>query len=343
MLGMAPATDDKKFRKAITTASAPTIIQTTEAERLIDLIVDQSKLWQQATVIRMDRCSQTVRFIDLTAGILRPKVCGTPHDTASITATACELNTVELVVQFPICDDVLDCNIDGVALEAHILEMATKVMANELEIWALMSNTDGSYNSPFLDDSVEHLIDGWYQQLQTGHVLNAAAATDTSGCAIHPCKFTDLLKALPTKWRMDPGSLRFYMPSNMLLDWYTHISARGTPLGDSVLTGCATPSWGCVPIVDIPLLPTDLTSCNFGSFAAADRTFMFLTDPKNLILGIQKDITYERWREGNANRTWHQWKIRVDAQICVPDATALYDCMCIGDCAELYCQAPVCA
>lgn len=343
LLGMMPRGSRKSFRKAVMTTSAPSIIQPEEADRLIDLIVDESKLWQQASVVRMETDRKMVRFIDLTAGILRPRVCGVEHDTASITATSCELHAVELVAQIPICDDVLDINLEGAELEQHILNMVAKVLANELEVWALMANTDGSYTSPLVNAATMALIDGWYKQLQGGHVLDAGLATDTSGRAIHPCKLSDLKKALPTKWRTNPAGMKFFMASDMTEDWLSILAGRQTGLGDASLTGEVPMKHGKSPIEDIPLLPTDLTNCSSGSFAPGNGTFMFYTDPANLVLGINREITYERWREGKMARTWHIWNLRADAKICVPDATGLYDCMQIGPCNDLYCQAQTCS
>lgn len=344
ILGASPQTSTKiNFRKAVTTASAPTIIQQEEADRLIDLIVDESRTWQMASVVRMDYQEKVVRFLDLTSGIVRPATCGTAHDTASITASACTLHAVPLIVQFPICDDVLDFNLEGPALEAHILQMTAKVMANELEILAWMGNTDASYLSPFLAADTIAVFDGWYKQLQAGHVIDAGAATDTSGRSLHVCKFIDLMRALPTKWRADKSTLRYFMPDDMHLDWQSILGGRQTGLGDQVLTGGAIDKFGVTPIVPVPLLPTDISTCSEGSFAPATGAFMALTDPANLVLGINRDMTYERWREGNAGRTWHRWTINFDAKVCVPDATALYDCMTVGPCSDLHCQAQLCA
>lgn len=343
LLGVSSRAPDDRYRKAVMSASAPTIIQEQEADRLIDLIVDESKLWQMATVERMETNQKVVRYIDLTQGIIRPRECGTATDSGSITASACHLSTVDLVVSFPICDDTLNKNIEGAALEAHILGMTAKVMANELELLALMANTDGSYSTSFLNAATISLFDGWYKQLQAGHVIDAGNATDTSGRALHICKLSDLRKQLPTKWKRDPSKLKIFMPTNMGDDFDVIIGGRQTPMGDRMLTGDIPRQWGKSMIEEIPLLPTDLTNCSSGSFAPANGTFMFMTDPKNLVLGILLSMEYERWREGNAHRTWHIWRISFDAKICVPDATALYDCMTIGPCSDLYCQAQTCS
>jgi hypothetical protein len=334
--------DNYDYRKAITTDSAPSVIQEEDADRLIDLIVDESKTWQMASVVRMRTQEKIVRYVDLTDAIIRPRVCGTEHDTASITASACTLHTQDLVVQFYICDDMLDYNLEGPELEAHVLRMVAKKMANELEILAWMANTDGSYSTSLVHASTLALFDGWYKQLQDGHVIDAGDAVDTSGRALHVCKFTDLMRALPTKWRTDKGALRYFMPDDMHLDWQSILAGRQTGLGDQVLTGGAVDKFGVTPIVPVPLLPTDLTNCSSGSFAPANGAFMALSDPANFVLGIQKQMEYERWREAQKARTWHIWNIRFDAKICVPDATALYDCMQIGPCSDLYCQAQAC-
>ena len=44
LLNVSPAQDDRRLRKAIQSSSAPEIIVPQEADRLIDLFVDQSTL-----------------------------------------------------------------------------------------------------------------------------------------------------------------------------------------------------------------------------------------------------------------------------------------------------------
>jgi hypothetical protein len=345
LLAMQPTDTSRDFRKSVTQASAPSIIQPQEADRLIDLIVDQSTLWPMARVIRMNTNEQRVRFVDLTAGVLQPATCGTQTDTASITASVCTLRTVELRASVPVCDNVLEDNIEGPAFEAHFLQMMAKAISNELELWALMSNTSGVYHSPYLNAATEILIDGWYQQMQSGHVLDAVPTSpDTNGRYLHVCKLAEMENAMPDKYMMNPSQLRFFMPRKMITDYKSIVAARPTPLGDSQFTGKVPMSWGDIGIQQVTLLPTDMAHCSGGSFGgASDGTFMFLTDPQNLILGIQRQITYERWRDGSRAQTWHVWSIRADAQICVPDATVLYDCMAAGSCNDVHCTPATCA
>lgn len=319
--------------KAVTISSAPTIVEAECSDRLIDYVQDQSVLIGLMRVIRMSRNVQNLNFIDIGNELLRPGGCQTTCDTGTITGTRKTLSVHELKAAIPICDDVFDTNIEGAALEDHILQMVAKQLANELEIWILMASLGFSYNSSVVADATMVLDDNLYEQLQTGHVLNGLSAAD--GRFITKCKIQAMMQALPTKYRGN-RNLKLFMPSDMIWDWNGYLATRQTPGGDAQFSGQVTPQMGNLPFVEVPLIPTNITSCSVGS-AGGNGTFMFLADPDNLVLGIQREMTFERWRNGCEGRTFLIWTIRVDVLIENTDATVLYDCMDVGNCVECPC------
>jgi hypothetical protein len=320
LLGVS-AKDTFDFKKAIQSSSAPSIIQPEEADRLIDFIVDESKLWGMARVERMTTSEKWVRFIDIRKGLLRPDECGDYVDTGNMSATGFKLTARKMKAVIPICDDMLADNLTGEALENQILRMVGDQLGNELEIMAIMANTDHSYNHPDVDTSVFHAFDGWYKQLRAGHVITPTFPN----CCLDICHFGQMMRQLPTKFRRDKKKLRYFMADDVFQDWADILQKRGTALGDKVITGEAPARWMTTPIEDVPLLPTDLpNSCSAYENGEAG-TFMFLTDPKNLVLGIQYDIEYERQRDGVNSRTFHIFRIAFDAGIINTDATVLLD------------------
>lgn len=314
--------------KAITISSAPTIVEPECSDRLIDFIEDESVLVGLMRVIRMTRNEQNLNFIEMSDGILRPGGCQTTCDTGTIAGTRKTLSVHELKAAIPLCDDVLDANIEGAALENHVLQMVAKVLANELEVWVLMASLGLNYTTPLVNEATMILDDNLYEQLQGGHVLNGLTASD--GRFITACKVQQMMQALPTQYRGN-RNLRLFMPDDMIWDWNGVVRARQTPGGDAQFSGQVDPQLGRLPFVSIPLLPTNITSCSVGS-AAGNGTFMFLADPENLVLGIQREMTFERWRNGCEGRTFLIWTIRVDVLIENTDATVLYDCMDVGSC-----------
>lgn len=318
-------------KKAITTASAPTIIEPEVADRLIDYVIDESVLLSMIRTERMDTNVKHLRFVDVGTGLLHPGGCASNDnncDQGTVTGTAKQLSTKPLQFVVPICDDVLEDNLEGAAFEDHVLRMVASQISNELEIWMMMADQGGTYQSPQVRADVLILMDGLYQQLQTGHVLNGI--TDPNGRFIESCKLVKMIQALPTKYRKNRNN-QIFIPDDMKWDYVGHLKNRGTPLGDDAITGKIPLSFGDMPINPVPLLPTDIHFCSTGS-VAANGTFMFLSDPDNLVWGVERNITFERERKGCQGRTYLIWTLRVDFLIENVDETVLFDCMDVGNC-----------
>lgn len=317
---------------------APCLIQPEEADRLIDYVVDESQMFREASVERMTTNEQTIRFINLSSGILRLATCNeTPTESVSITNTNKCLKTISLDAKFFLCDDDLQDGITGPQLEQQIMRMTAETIANETERIAWMGNTNGSYTDPSnVNNAVMGARDMWYRQLQQGHILNGGgfSGADAGDRTITFHKLNCLQRALPTKYRRNPEQLRIYMPSDMWVDYAELHQGRETVLGDRSLLGPVPREHMSTPIVPVPLIPTNIRACGCESLATSTGTFMVITDPANLVVGIQKNITFERWRDGPRHLTWLIWTFRFDALVFNEDATAMVDCMQLDACAS---------
>jgi hypothetical protein len=332
LLGIDPGSK-VDFLKAITTASAPTLIQPKEAERLIDYIIDESKLWKLARVVPLEKRDEWLREIRLTNGMLRPSTCGHCDDTVDVEGVNKQWNAKWMDAVAIICDDMLKTNLEGEDLEEHVLRMVAEQIGNELELIALMASTALNYTNAMVNNAAMQLFDGWYEQLKASHVIDANLAVD--GRCLSICKFGEMMKQMPTKYRKNKEKLRYFQPSDMFQDYLDILAHRGTPLGDAIITGKMPAAYGVTGIEDVPLMPTNMTNCISGSIQAANGTFMFLTDPKNLGLGIHLEMKYERERQACNHRTLHIYTIAADFMVINTDAAVLYDCMQICECANL--------
>jgi hypothetical protein len=324
-------------RKFILRNSAQALIQPKETDRLIDYTRDESVMFRQVTIQRMDTNEEEIRFLELTGGVLRLATCNAPEtESVDIQNNNKCLKTISLDAKFYLCDDDIQDGLTGAQLEDQIMTMTGTAMANEGEILAWMGNTNGVYSNPaVIDSSVLHARDMWYRQLQQGHLLNANSfAPEDRTISTH--KLSCMIRAIPTKYRGTPEAQRFYMPADMEEDWAELIQARETPnLGDANIVGPTTLRYHRRPIVPVPLIPTNIATCGCDSLPpTADGTFVVLTDPKNLVVGIEKNITFERWRYGPRHLTWFIWTFRMDAIVFNEDETSLLDCAALNDCGD---------
>lgn len=324
-------------QKFLLRPSNQALIRPKEAERLIDYTRDESVMFRQVTIKRMDAPEEEIRFLELVGGVLRLATCNTdPDESVSIVNSSKCLKTISLDAKFFLCDDDVQDNMTGAQLEDQILTMAGTAMGNEGEILAWMGNTNGIYSNPgVIDDDVLHERDMWYRQLQQGHLLNANSfAGEDRTISTH--KLSCMIRAIPTKYRGTPEAQKFFMPADMEEDWAELIQSRITPnLGDANIVGPTTLRYHRRPIVPVPLIPTNIATCGCDSLPpTADGTFVVLTDPSNLVVGIQKNITFERWRDAPRHLTWFIWTFRMDAIVFNEDETALLDCAALEDCGD---------
>jgi Phage capsid family len=326
-------------QKFLLRSVAPALIQPEEADRLIDYVVDESQMFRLATVERMSTNEQDIRFIALSGGVLRLATCNaTPEESVSISNTNKCLKTISLDAKFFLCDDDLQDGLTGAQLEQQIMRMTADTMANELELVAWMGNTNNSYTAPTkVNNSVMAARDMWYRQLQQGHILNAGGFSGDSPAggvarAISFHKMNCLQRALPTKYRRNPEQARYFMHPDVWTDFAELHQGRVDALGDRSLLGPAPREHMQSPVEPIALIPTDLRACGCESLSTATGTFVAYSDPSNFVVGIEKNITFERWRDGPRHLTWLIWTVRFDALIFNEDQTSLLDCMQLSTC-----------
>jgi hypothetical protein len=98
------------------------------------------------------------------------------------------------------------------------------------------------------------------------------------GDPMDPALFASLIKALPQKYHKLLGQFKVYLAKTKEIDYRMTIAQRQTQLGDSILTGSAPVSALGVPMAAAAYMPTGTA---------------ILTMPKNLIIGVQREMRIE--------------------------------------------------
>ena len=124
-----------------------------------------------------------------------------------------------------------------------------------------------------------------------------------------------MLKNMPSKYKMGGlGNLVFLNSDLVTQDYLEALSARPTSLGDDIFSGKVPPQYGRVPIVDVPLMPTDLgqdADGTYGLVGGGAYTDVLLTRKNNLIIGIQRQIKVETWRVPPDDCTYFFYTLRI--------------------------------
>jgi Phage capsid family len=265
----------------------------------------------------------------------------TPDESASISNTNKCLKTTSFDVMFFLCDDDVQDNITGAQIEQQLIRMTGDQLNNELELYGIMGNTNGSYFATaappapaVVANEVMQARDNIYRQLQQGHIVNAQSLTagPLGAGTLTYHALNCLQRALPTKYRTNPERRRIYMNPDLWQDFAELHQQRETDLGDLSLLGPPPRKHQDVPIVQVPMIPTNIQRCGCQSLPSANGTFAFTTVPSNMVFGVEKNVTFERWRDGPRHLTWFIWTVRVDFLIYNEDATALLDCVTLSNC-----------
>jgi len=347
----------------------PTIQLTPEeADRFIDCIYDESVMKSYARTEKMSKPTKYIRHLGFGDGkFLYP---GTHFDESKYkkqwTNNRIILEAKKIRGCVAVFDDDLEEGIEGPAFKTHLMSIITKQIANELEYAYYMADT-ASYQAngggtAWCPDDIESLWDGWRYQIthsQNGQtyynsvcgaadIKNACdtasgAEWDHAGMIVEQdtaapynqeYKYAQMIKNMPAKYKTAFGlkNMVFLNSDLVTQDYITALSNRATALGDAVFTGKVPPAYGGVPIISVPLMPTNLgadglATDSYGIIGAGAYTDVLLTFKNNLIVGIQKDIKMEPQRSAADECTYYFYTMKVALAIENINAVVLTVCL----------------
>ena len=265
--------------------SAGGLLTVAQNQTFIRNLIDQPTLLNQVRIVEMDTPSMELNKIGFGKRILRKANEGTALADAAVDGTPfapstsgeyrarakpqtskVTLNTKEVIAEVRITYSALEDSIERGNLENTVYALIGERAALDLEELIISGDTSLDNDDQYLD-----LTDG-VLKLATAHTVDAA------GAPVSASIFNSVLKALPTKYRRNRSSMRFFTSMDVEQDYRLALSTRGTGLGDAILTGTqAVPVFG-VPLVGAALMP---------------QSNILFTNPKNIIFGIQRNIRIE--------------------------------------------------
>lgn len=270
------------------------ILNTEQADRFIDYMVDQTVLTKEARVVRMNAPTREVDKIAVGTRLARKATENTDdHVDADATFSKISLQTVKLRLDWSLTTESLEDGIEGDALEDHIARLMAEQLGNDLE--DLYINGDLTSGDPLLK-----ALEGWRKLALNGaHVVSNPTGTAHE---LSKASFNTALKALPNKYLQRRNLLKFYAGSGMLQDFLNGLTDRSTPLGDAVIFGAKGPAatgggptninpFG-IPVTEVPLYTE--TAGGTYSGASGNHGYVELTFPNNRIIGIQREVKVYR-------------------------------------------------
>jgi len=276
------------------------ILRPEQANRFIDYVWDATTLAKDGRRVTMRANTMELEKINVGDRVIRAASQGvSTYTNIGATFSKVELTTKKIRLDWEVSSESLEDNIEGAALEDHLVRLMTNAFGNDIEDLAI--NGDGSTGN-FLS-----IMNGFINLEKTSPNTNGATNLGSAHEVINSTlvgsnvAFTDwtterlqsLILAMPRRYRAITNGLKFYAGTdtfaNIVKNNGTVYNVIGSTEGSrGEFLGGANQTFGGarqtrvlgVPVLEVPYYPTG---------------FVDLTFPQNRIWGFQRDITVNRF------------------------------------------------
>ncbi|MGH6954638.1 MAG: phage major capsid protein [Alphaproteobacteria bacterium] len=251
------------------------LLQPAQAQKFIRILLDESVILKQGTVVPMKSPKQLIEKIRFAGRILRAGA-----EAAAVPAgdrTKPDLSQVELDAQLfkaevRLNNEVLEDSIERGQLRQTIMQLMAEAISRDIDEVIIRGDTTSP--DPFLAK-----LNGLLKQA-TSNIVDAQNQSTNKGI------FRDMLKSMPSAFLRNKREMRFFTSVDSEIDYRDSLAERATVVGDKFLEQDEPVAYSGVPVVDVPLFPENLGAGN-------NATNILLTDPKNVNIGIWRNIRVE--------------------------------------------------
>jgi HK97 family phage major capsid protein len=268
------------------------ILAPEQARRFIDYVWDGTVLAKDGRRVTMRANTIEIEKVNVGERVIRAAAQADPTFTnTGATFTKVELTTKKIRLDWEVSTESLEDNIEGGALEDHLVRLMTSAFANDIEDLAI--NGDGTTGA-FLS-----IMDGFVNKaLSSGDAHEALVTVIDNAWSTEVMQ--NIILAMPRKYRAVKNNLKFYAGT----DVFQGIVKNNGTLADAIaeafspatggternrqsyLDGAAQTFGGArttrvlgVEVMEVPYYPAG---------------YVDLTFPQNRVWGFQRDITVNR-------------------------------------------------
>ena len=263
-----------------------------QARRFIDYVWDATVLAKDGRRVTMRANTMELEKVNVGERVIRAAAqASNDYTNAGATFTKVELTTKKIRLDWEVSTEALEDNIEGGALEDHLVRLMTNAFANDIEDLAI--NGDGSTGN-FLS-----IMEGFVHKVENDGDAHEALVTVTDNNWTTDV-MQDIILAMPRKYRALKQNLKFYAGT----DAFQGIVKNNGTLADAIAEAFAPRTGGTERNRQAYL---DGQAQTFGG-ARTTRVlgidvqevpyypagYVDLTFPANRVWGFQRDITVNR-------------------------------------------------
>ena len=296
-----------------------------QARRFIDYVWDATVLAKDGRRVTMRANTMELEKVNVGERVIRAAAQAQPtFENAGATFSKVELTTKKIRLDWEVSTEALEDNIEGAALEDHLVRLMTNAFANDIEDLAI--NGTGAGSNAFLN-----IMEGFVNKVKTDGDAHEAIVTVADN-AWTPTVMQDIILAMPRKYRAIKNNLKFYAGTDAFQGIVKH---TGT-LADAVAEAFAGMTPGSTQANRQAYL--DGGAQTFGE-ARTTRVlgvdvqevpyypagYVDLTFPSNRVWGFQRDITVNRFYQPKKDTIEYTVFVRFGLQWEELDAVAYAD------------------
>ena len=263
------------------------ILRPEQARRFIDYVWDATTLANDGRRVTMRANTMELEKVNVGERVVRAANQGDASFTnAGATFSKIELTTKKLRLDWEVSSEALEDNIEGGALEDHLVRLMTTAFGNDIEDLAINGDT-AQAGDPFLG-----IMDGFIARNQNDG-FSHEAIVEQANADWTVSDMQKLVLAMPRRYRALQTGLKFYAGTDTFANIVKNNgtvfdsigsteAARGSYLGgvDQTIGGARQTRVLGIPVLEVPYYPAD---------------YVDLTFPQNRIWGFQRDITVNRF------------------------------------------------
>lgn len=282
---------------------------TEQAQKFMRILILRSVVMGMATVEPMKSPSKELDKIRFAGRVLR---AGSPGVALGIDGRSKpDLGKVTLEAKLfkaevRLNSETLEDQIEQGNFKSTVMQELSKAVARDME--DVLINGDDTSTDPFYAS-----FDGILVQASS-NVVNAAGARLNKGI------LRDLQKALPSEFLVNKGDMRYLTSTDAEIDYRDSLADRMTAEGDRSLGAAASSEakvgYTGIPVESVPLFPEDQGTND-------DSTSVLFLDPKNIHVGIHREIRMETDKDISAGEIIIVVTLRFDVKYAHEPAVAI--------------------
>jgi HK97 family phage major capsid protein len=253
-----------------------------QAKEFMEILIEESVILGMATTVPMSAPTFEISKMGFTSRVLRraSESTAVPEaDRSKPELGKVQLVTKEFIAEARIPYGVVEDNVANGTFQDYAMRLLAKAVSRDMEEIVISGDTASS-------DIYLATLDGILKQV-TSLTVNA------NGLRLSKSQMKQAVQTLPSRFLRAQKDLAFLTSKNATIDYIDSLANRQTPLGDEKVVSAAAAEYMGYPVVPIPMFPENLGG-------STNQTNMLLCSPKNIHVGIQRDVRVETDRDISA-------------------------------------------